>query len=251
MRLLVSVRNAAEAAAALAGGADIVDAKEPLNGALGPVDHQTLAAITAEIGGRASVSAALGEFARDDIASGVEAAVAAGVAFVKVGFAGMRGRPRMADDVRAMTAGVDPGSLILVAYADYQRAEAPPLLELIAIAENTNAAGILLDTYDKDGEGLTALMTTTALDTFVKMAKAKVRFAALAGRLSADDIERVQGTSADIFGVRGAACDGGRSGFVTPDRVRALRMRMTRAQAIPYASRDYDVSTAASMRPAI
>ena len=29
MRLLVSVRNATEAAAALAGGADIVDAKEP------------------------------------------------------------------------------------------------------------------------------------------------------------------------------------------------------------------------------
>ena len=32
MRLLVSVRSAAEAAAAVAGGADIVDAKEPDRG---------------------------------------------------------------------------------------------------------------------------------------------------------------------------------------------------------------------------
>ena len=74
MRLLVSVRNAAEAAAALAGGADIVDAKEPLNGALGPVGHGMLASITATIGGSAPVSAALGEFARDDIAGGAKAA---------------------------------------------------------------------------------------------------------------------------------------------------------------------------------
>ena len=37
MKLLVSVRNATEAAAARAGGADIIDAKEPAAGALGAV----------------------------------------------------------------------------------------------------------------------------------------------------------------------------------------------------------------------
>ena len=37
MRLLVSVASATEASAALAGGADVIDAKNPLAGALGAV----------------------------------------------------------------------------------------------------------------------------------------------------------------------------------------------------------------------
>ena len=37
-KLLVSVRSAAEAAAALEGGAHVIDVKEPLNGALGNVE---------------------------------------------------------------------------------------------------------------------------------------------------------------------------------------------------------------------
>jgi len=42
MRLLVSVRDASEARAALAGGAGIIDAKEPLNGPLGAVSSDVL-----------------------------------------------------------------------------------------------------------------------------------------------------------------------------------------------------------------
>ena len=38
MRLLVSVRSEEEARAALAGGAEIIDAKEPSRGALGAVE---------------------------------------------------------------------------------------------------------------------------------------------------------------------------------------------------------------------
>src|SRR5439155_397097 len=44
MRLLVSVADAAEARAALGGGADIIDAKEPRHGALGVVAPEVLRA---------------------------------------------------------------------------------------------------------------------------------------------------------------------------------------------------------------
>ena len=47
MQLLVSVRNEIEAVAAVAGGADIIDAKEPLAGALGAVSSEVLRAIVA------------------------------------------------------------------------------------------------------------------------------------------------------------------------------------------------------------
>ena len=40
MRLLVSVRSADEVGAALAGGAEIVDVKEPSRGALGAGGHR-------------------------------------------------------------------------------------------------------------------------------------------------------------------------------------------------------------------
>ena len=60
-RLLVSVRSAAEAEAALTGGASVIDVKEPTRGALGRADDGAIADVVAAVAGRAPVSAALGE----------------------------------------------------------------------------------------------------------------------------------------------------------------------------------------------
>src|SRR6187549_3128457 len=98
MRLLVSVRNATEATAALAGGADIIDAKEPLNGPLGAVSSDVLHRIASTVGNAAPVSAALGEISEDDVLDRAVAARQAGVTFVKVGFARMRRRQRLEED---------------------------------------------------------------------------------------------------------------------------------------------------------
>ena len=43
--LLASVRSAGEAQVAVAGGADLIDAKEPARGALGAVDADVVSAI--------------------------------------------------------------------------------------------------------------------------------------------------------------------------------------------------------------
>ena len=63
MQLLVSVTDAGEARAALAGGADVIDAKNPRRGSLGAVTPRTLRAICAAVNGRRPVSAALGDAA--------------------------------------------------------------------------------------------------------------------------------------------------------------------------------------------
>ena len=47
-RLLVSVRNALEAEVALAGGAHVIDVKEPSHGSLGRADEATLAEVVRE-----------------------------------------------------------------------------------------------------------------------------------------------------------------------------------------------------------
>src|SRR5438876_557342 len=56
MQLLISVAGPAEARAALRGGADVIDAKDPRRGALGPVPPHRLAAVRAAVAGGLSGS---------------------------------------------------------------------------------------------------------------------------------------------------------------------------------------------------
>ena len=228
MRLLVSVRNASEAAAALAGGADIVDAKEPSNGPLGQVSPAALASIASAVAGGAPVSAALGDAGRDDIVRGAHAAARVHAAFVKVGFAGMRGRLDAAADVLTSVVNSAAAGLVLVAYADYEKVAAPPPDDVIALADCSRAAGVLLDTCDKCGPSLTTLMTSDSLRSFVARARGSGRIVAIAGSLTIDDLDRVHDAGADIAGVRGAACDNGRNGVVSESRVRALGRALRR-----------------------
>src|SRR5688500_18722902 len=97
MRLLVSVATEADAVAALAGGADVIDAKDPQAGALGAVASETFRAIHACVAGARPVSAALGDAADEDaIEALARRFAAAGAAFVKVGFAGVGDASRVA-----------------------------------------------------------------------------------------------------------------------------------------------------------
>src|SRR5437763_16427094 len=95
MQLLISVAGPAEARAALRGGADVIDAKDPRRGALGPVPPHRLAAVRAAVAGARPISAALGDAASEDaLARAVALEVSVGVAFVMVGFACVKRAPR-------------------------------------------------------------------------------------------------------------------------------------------------------------
>ena len=226
MRLLVSVANAADASAALAGGADIIDAKDPLAGALGPVHVGVLRAIHAIVAGARPVTAALGDAAGEAaIERAAHAFTAAGADLVKVGFAGVRCAERLAALVTSAVRGAKTGGrghagVIAVWYADADHgASLASLPELAA----RGAEGVLLDTADKSGPGLRGLVAPDALAAWVARAHDAGLLVALAGKLTADDLAFVRNAGADIAGVRGAACDGGRAGRVGADRVRRLR----------------------------
>src|SRR5438105_13980419 len=95
MQLLISVAGPAEARAALRGGADVIDAKDPRRGALGPVSLQRLAAIRAAVAGARPLSAAVGDATSEQaVAGAVAAAHSVGVAFVKLGLAGVTSEAR-------------------------------------------------------------------------------------------------------------------------------------------------------------
>jgi uncharacterized protein (UPF0264 family) len=228
MRLLVSVTSAAEAAAALAGGADVIDAKDPRRGALGAVSPEALREIHAAVAGARLVTAALGD--ADDEATIERHArgfASAGATLVKVGFAGIGDPGRVSTLMAAAVRGARDGNggVVAVAYADAGRAASLAPGALITVAAGAGAMGLLIDTADKGGAGLRALVAPRVLAAWVSQAQDAGLIVALAGKLTADDLPFARDAGAEIAGVRGAACDGGRTGRVSAERVRILRAR--------------------------
>jgi len=244
MQLLVSVRSAAEAAAAIAGGADIVDAKEPRAGALGAVPIDVLREIAAELRGLRPLSAAIGDASGEaDVERTACAFATAGASFVKIGFAGIAEPARVASLAAAARRGAAAAGavVVLALYADADPDASVARDDMIEIAARVGAGGVLLDTARKSGPALRALIEPRGLAAFVDRAHGCGLFAALAGKLTADDLPIVCGAGADIAGVRGAACEGGRTGRVTADRVRILRALSTAdgPQAVPSESAEW------------
>jgi uncharacterized protein (UPF0264 family) len=223
MRLLVSVAGPDDARAALAGGADVIDAKDPGRGALGPVSADALAAIRRTVGPARPVSAALGDArAADAIERAARAVARVGLAFVKVGFAGVTDAARAREFGAAVQRGAGPGTgVVLVAYADWRRAASLAPARVVAVAAELGAAGVLLDTAYKDTP-LFALESPDGVGAWVDAAHAGGLFAALAGSLTGPDFATARALDADVVGVRGAACRGGRRGPVSQARVAAL-----------------------------
>ena len=229
MRLLVSVANAAEASAALAGGADFIDAKDPAAGALGAVSREVFRDIHACVSGERPVTAALGDAAgEDEIERAARAFAAAGARLVKVGFAGIAG----ADRVGALTAAAvrgaagrrrGPCGVVAVAYADSDRAGAsrPRISWMWRRAAAPRAC--CSTPRIKRAPGCAIWSRPARSRHWSPGVHARGLFVALAGQLTAGDLPFVRDTGADIAGVRGAACDAGRMGHVSADRVRLLQ----------------------------
>lgn len=226
MRLLVSVRDVREAQAAVRGGAEIVDAKDPRRGALGPVTPRTLARIRAAVPCGIPVSAALGD-AADDYP------VPPGVAYVKVGLRNVQDaeHAQVLANRAARRAAEAGAELVLVAYADATRAGSLPPLAVPAIAAAVGARGVLLDTAFKDRGNLFDLLDVARVAQWIAAARAAGMFTALAGGLSEPSLRTALALGADIVGVRGAACDGGRMGRVSVARVAALSALVATAVA--------------------
>ena len=165
MKLLVSVRDAIDASAARAGGADIIDAKEPASGALGAVALATFQQIVATVADARPVTAALGdEVDERAIARTADAFATAGARLVKIGFAGIASRTRVTSLVAAARDGAAThAGVIATAYADADRVASLNPFVVIDAAASAGATGVLLDTADKQGPGLPGLMSPEQL----------------------------------------------------------------------------------------
>jgi len=222
--LLVSVRSSAEAKAALAGGADLIDVKEPSRGSIGRADDAVIAAVLRAVAGRKPVSAALG-----DVRDFAGPYSRPGLSYWKLGLAGCARQPerfwqtivRSFTSVESETAPLQ--RMALVAYADWQRADAPPPGMVLALARAQRCGGIVVDTFCKDGSTLLDWLALPELARLCELCRADGMHVALAGSLTPREIPLLSHLRPTWFAVRGAACrKGERESMIDEERVREL-----------------------------
>lgn len=218
VQLLVSVRDVPEALAAVAGGADLIDLKEPNTGALGALPLHVVREVVQSLcaaGHAHPVSATVGDWpldARDAVLEQVRATAACGVDVVKVGI------PR-GDGATALLAALagSPAPVVPVFFGDDGLDEA-----LLALACWLPFPALMLDTADKRTGSLFDRLDAATVRHFITRVQGAGRLAGVAGSLRLAQAELLRELAPDYAGFRGALCEGGRGAALQPQRVHAL-----------------------------
>jgi uncharacterized protein (UPF0264 family) len=217
--LLVSVRALAEAVVALNGGADIIDVKEPACGALGRSDDETISAIVNFVAGRKPVSAACGE-----LLDHLPIPKAQSLGFVKWGLAGCNPLLDWPSLLKTAATNLPAGcSPVVVAYADWQRAQAPSPEAVTRLVCGIPKGTLLIDTWHKDGKTLLDFLSLSEIDMMIRRCAVAGIPVALAGSLKTSTVDALIPLRPAIIATRGAVCrDGRRNDEIDLERVRRL-----------------------------
>lgn len=219
--LLVSVRNGQETRLAMAGGADLIDVKEPIRGALGAADPAVWPDVLSAVAGAVPASVALGEIS--EACELPPTGTLAGFQFAKWGLAHCRHHadwlPRWAERLGWLPPGVTP---VAVVYADWQRAGSPPPEPIIEAAAGLGCGVVLFDTFDKQHGGLLDHLSHQELGRLTNHSRRAGLRVVFGGGLSRVTIPQVLPLQPDYVAVRGAACRRERTGDLDASLVRRL-----------------------------
>jgi uncharacterized protein (UPF0264 family) len=219
--LLVSVRSVDEVEAALAGGADLIDVKEPAKGPLAPAEAEVVAAVIAKVKHRVPVSAGLGEWSPNAITD-AHWHLELKINYVKWGLAGYTPRPGWGEDLldtrRELPVGME---MVAVAYADWERAKSVPPGEMVRFAKRFRIKAFLLDTWGKDGKTLLDFASPGEVADLVESLKRVDTIVAIGGSLKPEHVKQLKGVAPDYYAVRTSACAGSkRTGVIDAARVK-------------------------------
>ena len=212
MKLLISPANVKEASEAIVGGADIIDVKNPQEGALGANFPWVIRQIKELTPKNVQVSCALGDVPNlpGSISLAALGAAMLGVDYVKVGLYGFKTEKDavyLLENVNKAAKGCNPKIKVAAAgYADAQRIDGLDPMSIPEIASKAHVDVAMLDTGIKDGKNLFSYLTEAQIKKFVDDSHHFRLEVALAGSLRKEDLPVIYRLGADIAGLRGAAC---------------------------------------------
>lgn len=252
---LASVLDAQEAEIAIAGGADVIDFKNPHEGALGALDVETIKRGVQTVAGRQPTSATAGDWA-PDAAGIVDTAMHIGQTGVDVVKIGLMPGQALINCLQSLRVVTQRYRLVVVLYADL----GVPMAAIDTLAA-IGCTGVLIDTFDKSAGRLRKwgqtpfLMTDSLLREFVVRTHDAGMLAGLAGSLRTDDIEPLFALKPDIMGFRSALCDQfSRTQAIKEGKVRAVRAEFNRVLGQLASEREIEASAAqvsAVLRPSV
>ncbi len=212
-KLLVSVRSVEEAKVALEGNADLIDIKEPAFGSLGRASNSTIQEIFDIVAEKVPVSAAFGEW--NDWSP---PPVPEGLTYAKWGWSLLKRMPDYST-LKSFAKDADP---VAVFYADFQKARSISIQELdLDLLQGYSV--VLIDTYSKDGHTLLDYLDLDWLTLFRRNLSERGIALALAGSLNLEAIEKLCVVSPKWIAVRGAVCEGGRTGTISLAKVQEVK----------------------------
>jgi (5-formylfuran-3-yl)methyl phosphate synthase len=212
LKLLVSPINETEAAEAIAGGADIIDVKNPKEGALGANYPWVIRRIKEITPKHLPVSCTLGEVPNlpGSISLAALGAASLGVDYIKVGLYGLKKSEDavflLQNVVRAAKECNPKVKIVAAAYADSEKIGSINPLFIPEIVKEAHADVAMIDTATKDGTTLFNYLSEKKLKEFVDSAHGFGLETALAGSLRKQDLQVIYCLGADIAGVRSAVC---------------------------------------------
>lgn len=219
--MLASVGNLQEAKMIFQEQADIIDLKNPADGALGRLPTLEIRTIVDFIGGRCPVSATIGDLPMDGqlISDAVQEIAETKVNFVKIGLMANGSEQKV---IQKLSASATATRLIAVLFADQK-----PDFNIIGHLKNVGFNGVMLDTFDKSKGSLTKVMDHASLSRFVNLARENHLICGLAGSLALTDITGLLTISPDYLGFRGALCrQSNRINAIDIAQVRAIKRLM-------------------------
>ena len=229
--LMISIRSGDEALAALEGGADIIDIKNPSEGPLGAPSAAMLKEVSCELKGNLPFSIALGEFPGKPGAASLAAlgCVYFQPDFIKVAFVPGQSSREIYETLQVIRKSLSMAkdkfvSLVTVAYADTLGNTSWSLYELATISKDAGADGCLVDTWEKKNKSLLDYLSWKKTERWINDCHQLELFCGLAGSLKFSDVIILKDLHPDIIGVRSAVCGGDRlNGKVSAHAVEQLK----------------------------
>lgn len=229
--LMISVTNGYETDAALEGGADIIDIKNPEEGALGAPSPATIEQVYLTLKGDKPFSIALGEFPGKPCAAALAALGSAHFKpdYIKIAFIPHQSPEEIIEILQEIKrslryCGEKSISLVSVTYADTLHDASWNLERFVAISKEGEAEGCLVDTWEKKNRSLLHYLTENQIQKFINDCHQLSLFCGLAGSLTIDDVQNLVKLQPDIIGVRSAVCGGDRlRGTVSSLKVSELK----------------------------